>query len=79
MRPPAKCLAPRYAFWMCNDAEDFEEAGEVAEEMLLTGTERIEDKSVLVDADVKDSSLGVTVVSTDSSGRVGNGGLWSSA
>ena len=78
MRPPAKCRASRYAFWMYDDARDFEEAEEVAEE-LLSSSEPSEEKSVLADEEAQDSSLDVTVVSTDSSGRAGNGGFGSSA
>jgi hypothetical protein len=79
MRPPAKCRASRNAFWKYDEAEDFEEAVEVAEEMLLVGIELGEDKSVLAEVDADDSSLGETAVSTESSGRAGKGGLGSSA
>lgn len=39
MSPPAKCRASRYAFWMDDDVEGFEEVEDVVDEVLAVGLE----------------------------------------
>lgn len=77
MSPPAKCRASRYAFWMVDDVEGFEEVEDVVDEVLAVGLELSVENSGLVDVNADGSRLGETV-SSERSGRGGSGGIGSS-